>query len=126
MVLTLPAVITPALLSSIRRHPHLPRHTWYYITATALTALNRPDEIPKVYKHALDHGPDGVDATPDHGEQLTISRRMREALLKTAAVVGLPKVNTTIAAWGFLATFYGGFSPRLMLARPRQSTPCWS
>ncbi len=92
MVLSLPAVITPALLSSIRRQPNLPRHTWYYIAATTLTVLNRPDEIPTVYKHAIENGPDHVDNTPDQEEQLTISRRMREALVKTAAIGGLPKV----------------------------------
>jgi len=93
MALSLPSIVTPALLSSIRSHPNLPRHTWYYIAATTLTVLNRPDEIPKVYKHAIDHGPDCVDKLPNHDEQLKISRRMREALVKTAAIGGLPKVR---------------------------------
>lgn len=54
--------------------------------------LNRPDEIPKVYKHALDHGGDYYDAAPNEAEQLRISRRIREALVKASAVGGLPKV----------------------------------
>jgi hypothetical protein len=102
MALSLPAVVTPTLLASIRRQPNLPRNTWYYIAASALTVLNRPDEIPKVYKHVLDHGPDAVDRTPDHEEQLSMSRRMREALVKTAAIGGLPKVRTaafTSSSW---------------------------
>jgi hypothetical protein len=86
----LPAVVTPALLASLRTHPNLPVHTWYCVAAATLSQLNRPDEIPKVYQHALHHGPG--DAAPSHDEKLRISRRMREALIKTAAVGGVPRV----------------------------------
>lgn len=85
-------VITPALLSRLRNHPTLPRHTWYLIAAATLTVLNRPDEISKVYTYALEHGSDGVDYKPGLEEQLKISRRMREALIKTSAISGVPKV----------------------------------
>ncbi|EHA57207.1 hypothetical protein MCOR02_004179 [Pyricularia oryzae] len=92
MAAQLPAVITPALLASIRKQPHLPRNTWYFVAATTLAVLNRPDEIPTVYKHVLTHGVDhGTEGAPSPEEQLTISRRMREALVKTAAIGGLPK-----------------------------------
>lgn len=94
MAAQLPAVITPALLASIRKQPHLPRNTWYFVAATTLAVLNRPDEIPTVYKHVLTHGVDhGTEGAPSPEEQLTISRRMREALVKTAAIGGLPKVS---------------------------------
>jgi hypothetical protein len=89
----LPAIITPALLSSLRSHPNLPGHTWYFIAATTLSQLNRPDEIPKVYQHALRHGSSG-DAIPSQDEKLRISRRIREALIKAAAVGGVPRVLT--------------------------------
>ena len=85
-------IITPTLLASIRRHPHLPRHSWYFIAATTLSILNRPDEIPKIYQNAIDQGLGPSDAAPGREEQLTISRRMREALVKAAAIGGLPKV----------------------------------
>ncbi|KAL1878049.1 hypothetical protein VTK73DRAFT_8184 [Phialemonium thermophilum] len=91
-----PAIITPALLTSIRKHPNLPRNTWYFITATALSVLNRPDEIPKVYKHAIDHGPGPIDTIQNFEEQLRITRRTREALLKTAAIGGLPKTINSL------------------------------
>ncbi|KAJ9142698.1 AhpD-like protein [Pleurostoma richardsiae] len=91
MTASTPTVVTPALLASIRRHPNLPRHTWYFIAATTLSMLNRPDEIPKVYKYAIDSGSDERDAPPSPDEQLSISRRMREALIKASAVGGLPK-----------------------------------
>jgi hypothetical protein len=89
----LPAIITPALLSSLRSHPNLPGHTWYFIAATTLSQLNRPDEIPKVYQHALRHGSPG-DAIPSQDEKLRISRRIREALIKAAAVGGVSRVLT--------------------------------
>jgi hypothetical protein len=57
----LPSIVTPALLSSIRNYPHLPHHIWYFIAATTLSVLNCPDEIPKVYKHAMDHGAGAAD-----------------------------------------------------------------
>ena len=88
----LPTVLSPALLSSIRTHPHLPRHSWYFITGVALSALNRPDEIPLVFKEALAKGAGLGDSEPSHSEQLTIARKMREALVKAAPIAGLPKV----------------------------------
>ena len=89
----LPAIVTPALLSSLRSHPNLPGHTWYFVAATTLSQLNRPDEIPKVYQHALRHCSSG-DAIPSQDEKLRISRRIREALIKAAAVGGVPRVLT--------------------------------
>lgn len=61
--------------------------------------LNRPDEIPKVFSYALEHGADAAnDKVPgqkelEHAEQLRIARKLRESLVKSAAIVGLPKVR---------------------------------
>lgn len=85
-------VVTPALLSSLRNHPSLPRHTWYLIAATTLTILNRPGEIAQVYRYALEQEARDADAAPDAAEQRQISRRLREALIKASAVGGVPKV----------------------------------
>jgi len=94
----LPSLIEPSLLSSIQNHPHLPPHTWYFIIITTLSILNRPDEIAAVYKYALEHGGDCSDSKPDHEEQLNISRRTREALIKAGAIGGLPKsINALLA-----------------------------
>jgi hypothetical protein len=92
---SLPAIITPALLSSIRGHPQLPHHSWYFITGVTLSILNRPDEIANVFRHAMETGPGGVSKKPEHDEQLRIARKMREALVKAAAIGGLPKVCPT-------------------------------
>ena len=88
----LPAFVTPALLSSIRGHPQLPLHSWYFITGVTLSVLNRPEEIANVFQHALETGPGRTDAKPEHGEQLQMARKMREALVKAAPIGGLPKV----------------------------------
>jgi len=89
---TLPAIATPALLSSIRAHPQLPLHTWYFITGVTLSVLNRPDEIPKVFQYAVEKGVGRADGKPPkHEEQLEVARKMREALVKMAPVGGLPK-----------------------------------
>ena len=88
----LPAVVTPALLSSIRSHPDLPLHTWYFIAGVTLSMLNRPDEIQKVFKCALEEGLGRVARRPQYDEQLNIARKMREALVKAAPIGGLPKV----------------------------------
>ena len=63
------------------------------LVPTALSVINRPDEIPAVFKYALERGGGKTDATPSHTEQLRIARQMREALIKAAPIGGLPKVS---------------------------------
>jgi hypothetical protein len=89
----LPSIITPSLLHSLRTYPQLPSNTWYFITGVTLSILNRPDEIPKVFQHAIDKAPLPSGKMSKHDEQLLIARRLREALVKAAAIGGLPKVN---------------------------------
>lgn len=90
--IALPPVLTPQLLNYIRKHPSVPPHTWYFISAAVLAILNRPDEITTVYERAIqiDSLPGGQ--TAEHEERLKISRRIREALIKSSAVGGVPKV----------------------------------
>jgi hypothetical protein len=87
-----PPILTADLMNSIREHPTLAPHTWYIIAATTLTTLNRPDEVPRIYEHAITLVSRSIFSGTEHEEQLTILRRMREALIKTSAVVGVPKV----------------------------------
>lgn len=86
------SIITPALLSTLRGLPHLPRHSWYFVTGVTLSVLNLPHEIPGVFKYAIEKGPGSSDTKLGHEEQLEIARKMREALLKAAPIGGLPKV----------------------------------
>ncbi|KAF2142033.1 uncharacterized protein K452DRAFT_287230 [Aplosporella prunicola CBS 121167] len=120
--LNLPTILTPALVHSIRSQPHLPRHVWYYVTGVTLSALNRPDEVPKVLAYALENGAEAPTTTSaptptaaperhersattttaavaeDAAEQLRIARRMREGLVKSAAVLGVPKAINALLA----------------------------
>jgi hypothetical protein len=89
----LPSIITPSLLHSLRTYPNLPSNTWYFITGVTLSILNRPDEIPKVFQHAMEKAPLQPGQALKHDEQLMIARRLREALVKAAAIGGLPKVQ---------------------------------
>jgi hypothetical protein len=77
-----PPILTADLMNSIREHPTLAPHTWYIIAATTLTILNRPDEVARIYEHAITFGSRSTVSGTEHEEQLTILRRMREALIK--------------------------------------------
>jgi hypothetical protein len=79
-------LLTPALLHSLRTHASLPKHTWYFIAGVTLSMLNRPDEVGNVLRYA-------IDGLGERDEQLRVVRRMREALVKSAAIGGLPKVG---------------------------------
>ncbi|KAH6681934.1 AhpD-like protein [Halenospora varia] len=96
--IALPPVLTPQLLNYIRKHPSVPPHTWYFISAAVLAILNRPDEITTVYERAIqiDSLPGGQ--TAEHEERLKISRRIREALIKSSAVGGVPKTINALLA----------------------------
>jgi hypothetical protein len=72
------------LLTQFSSAGDLPADTWYFIAAVALSALNRPEEIADVLHFAI--------TKKKHEEQFAIARRIREALIKSAPVVGLPKV----------------------------------
>jgi hypothetical protein len=85
--------ITAAFLSSLRSNQSLPKDSWYFIAATTLSIINRPDEIPRLYEYVLDHGVSTDAPKPEHDERLKITRRMREELIKASAIGGVPKVR---------------------------------
>ncbi|KAI7781217.1 carboxymuconolactone decarboxylase [Diaporthe eres] len=88
-----PTALTPRLLDTLRSQPGMPGDMWYAVVATTLCVLNRPEDIQAVYKHAVaaDPGAGTAGTVADHARQLRIARRLREALLKTSAIGGLPK-----------------------------------
>lgn len=95
MASKLHALFSPPLLHYLRTHPQLPKDSWYFIAAVTATVLNRPEEIPTVFQHALEQH---VTSHRALNEELKVLRRTREALLKTSAVAGAPKViNACIA-----------------------------
>lgn len=82
-----PQVVTPELLDALRSQPDLPDDVWYLVVVVALCVLNRPEDIPVVYAHAV-----ARRQLADEEHELAIARRIREALLKTSAIGGMPKV----------------------------------
>ncbi|KAK8160574.1 AhpD-like protein [Phyllosticta citrichinensis] len=97
----LQSIITPAILHSLRTQPHLARN-WYYVAGVTLSALNRPDEVPNLLISALKDSASPTSADGGSGlsleEQLHVIRRLREGLIKSAAVVGVPKVINALLA----------------------------
>ncbi|POS78638.1 hypothetical protein DHEL01_v202968 [Diaporthe helianthi] len=77
-----PPSLTPRLLDTLRTQPGMPGDMWYAVVATTLCVLNRPEDIPDVFRHAV---------AADAAAGVSIARRLREALLKTSAIGGLPK-----------------------------------
>ena len=78
--------MTEAFISAIRKQPLLPRHIWYFVSGVTLSALNRPEEIPAVYTHAIEKGGRSSDTVPGQDEKMEISRKMRESLIKASAM----------------------------------------
>jgi hypothetical protein len=89
----LPPVLSETFLSSLRSHASLPRQSWYFIAAVTLSILNRPDEIAKVYQHALDCGALEKDSLLLNDVRMAVTRRIREALIKASTIGGVPKVS---------------------------------
>ncbi|WQF89691.1 hypothetical protein CDEST_14705 [Colletotrichum destructivum] len=114
MASTLTPIATPALLASIRSRPHVPKHAWYFVAATTLAILNRPDEIPQVYQHVMTHGVGPEDIKPDPDEQREILRKLREALIKASAVGGMPKTINSLMELKKV-------TPQHLLDEPRES-----
>lgn len=72
-------ILTAQRLRQLASWPHL-EDTWWLVTGAVMTVCNRPEEIGRLYEHAQQVVPD-VD----------ITAKLREALLKTAALSGLPR-----------------------------------
>jgi hypothetical protein len=83
--------IDAEFLSEIRDNPSTPKDTWYFIAAATLTVLNRPDDVALVLSHA-------IGSVEDAQEQLRVTRRIREALIKSASIGGLPKASTAFCS----------------------------
>ena len=91
------AIMTPALLSTLRSTPHLPSSTFFVLAGATLSSLNLAHEISHVMKFALDRGIGCSDSKPTSNEKLMIARKMRETLIKLVPITGLPKVQFLLA-----------------------------
>jgi hypothetical protein len=78
--------------------PILPNDSWYSIAGVVFSALNLPEDVARVgefvtTEHNNNGGERSLPQKKDEGASLRI-RKMKEALLKSMVVVGLPKVGT--------------------------------
>lgn len=77
------AILNGARLATLAATPGL-AGSWYYIAAATFSVCNQPDEIPRLFEYMLER-------TKGQKEQYEMAQKMREALLKGAALGGLPK-----------------------------------
>ncbi|CUS07054.1 unnamed protein product [Tuber aestivum] len=111
MPLSLSPIATSPLLKSLHHHPNLPIHTFYFVAAVAFSVINRPQEIPRIWEYAVEEAAIPGSETEGYVEReligniiqngeresaLTIHRKLREAILKSAAIGGLPKAINSL------------------------------
>ncbi|RPB01374.1 hypothetical protein L873DRAFT_1827230 [Choiromyces venosus 120613-1] len=111
MPLPLSPIATLPLLRSLHHHPNLPKHTFYFVASVAFSVINRPEEIPRVWKYVVEEAAIPGSETEEYVEKellgnvaplgnresaLTIHRKLREAILKSAAIGGLPKAVNSL------------------------------
>ncbi|KAF2493636.1 hypothetical protein BU16DRAFT_465362 [Lophium mytilinum] len=66
----------------------LPQDSWYIIVASALLATDGGEHFAALYKYALDQLGPGSSSEA----RKNVSRRLREVIIKTWTLIGLPKV----------------------------------
>jgi alkylhydroperoxidase/carboxymuconolactone decarboxylase family protein YurZ len=76
------AILTPARLAQLAATPLL-ENSWYYVAAATFSVCNEPEEVPRIFEYMM--------SRTNPSDQMAMSRNMREALLKGAALGGLPK-----------------------------------
>ncbi|KAI8374263.1 uncharacterized protein BYT42DRAFT_397791 [Radiomyces spectabilis] len=73
-------------------------HVWPLVTATVVSTLNRPNDIPQVYKFAEECIDEThTDATWRLEKKQMLVTRLQEALYKSYAIVGFPKVINSLS-----------------------------
>lgn len=103
-------IATSCFLSSLYKNRSLPKHTFYFIASVVLSVINRPEEIPRIWEYAVDNvaipgSSSGAYVESELRETratscendgresaLKIHRKIREAILKSSPICGLPKV----------------------------------
>ncbi|KAF5097533.1 hypothetical protein D0Z00_002365 [Geotrichum galactomycetum] len=95
------AILTPARIQTLAKFPHL-QHTWHFIAAATLSVCNEPGEIPRLYTHVLNSlTPTATTAATTttesaNSDRLHVTQQFREALLKAAALAGLPRTINSL------------------------------
>ncbi|EMD34372.1 hypothetical protein CERSUDRAFT_55073 [Gelatoporia subvermispora B] len=75
---------------------------WYLVAAVAFSASNVPEAIPIVWEYAVQNLADvqekGLSQEQAQQERLTLARRLREALLQSGLLSGMPRVINSLLA----------------------------
>ncbi|KAI0806830.1 hypothetical protein C8Q74DRAFT_1188908 [Fomes fomentarius] len=95
----------PDFLSSIKSlfppaSPQTPTHLWPVIAAVSFSASNLPEAVPLVFKQALDDlvRTQQTAGQTDHDEQLVLARKIREAVLQSGFLSGIPRAINSLVA----------------------------
>ena len=77
------------------------KNPWYIVTIVALTAGNRPEAIPPVFKYVLrdlEQAQNEFKVPEDvaQGEKLRLARRFRDAIFKCGMLAGYSKASYTL------------------------------
>ncbi|KAG6900443.1 hypothetical protein C0993_010490 [Termitomyces sp. T159_Od127] len=78
-------------LKSLYPRRNLPLHAnpWYIVASVAFCASNRPEEVPRVFLHALNDLKKESDNIEDHR---LLARKTRDALFKAGLTAGFARV----------------------------------
>ncbi|KAI0303521.1 hypothetical protein B0F90DRAFT_1711638 [Multifurca ochricompacta] len=87
----------PASSSDVIENP------WYLVVIVTLTAGNRPEAVPLVYKYVLDEleraqGKFNVPEGKVYSEKLLLSRKFRDAIFKCGMIAGYSKAINALAS----------------------------
>lgn len=80
------------------------KNPWYIVTIVVLTAGNRPEAIPLVFKYVLSdleraQNEFKVSEVEAQGERFRLARRFRDAIFKCGMLAGYSKACYTSYAW---------------------------
>ena len=94
---------TPEFLSSLKatyppETPNSPPHLWAIVAAVAFGASNVPEAVPAVFTYALQdlirsQQATGISGDTAHEAQLLLARKIREAILQSGLLSGMPRVR---------------------------------
>ena len=78
------------------------QHLWAIVAAVSFSAANVAEAVPLVFQYALDglvRGQQQPDSDEARSEQLALARKIREAVLQSGLLSGMPRVSRFLRAW---------------------------
>ena len=77
------------------------QHLWAIVAAVSFSAANVADAVPLVFQFALDdlvRAQQQPDSNEARSEQLALARKIREAVLQSGLLSGMPRVSRFLRA----------------------------